>query len=82
MWSHILSEQLDLSPSSFWACVRDSELPDRGAPKPIILKKPVPLCLYRELTRLGVTDAEIAELSAGEAAELYARLLRDEQPEH
>lgn len=79
MWKHILREQLEVDTATFWACVRNAELPDRGEPKQREVKKPIPLYLYRELTQRGVTDGEIAELDVGEAAELYAQLLRDDQ---
>lgn len=32
MWRHILRDQLKVSESAFWACVKDGECPDRGAP--------------------------------------------------
>lgn len=79
MWNHILREQLEVDSVAFWACVRKSELPDRGGPERVEIEKPVPLYLYRELTRLGVSDAEIAQLNVSEAAELYAQLLRDSE---
>ena len=30
MWSHILRDQLEVTPDEFWACVNDSRVPDRG----------------------------------------------------
>lgn len=80
MWSHILRDQLEVAADEFWACVNRSELPDRGAPQRAAPRKPVPLFLYRELIKLGVSDAEIAELDAAEAAERYAESMRDQAP--
>lgn len=81
MWSHVLRKQLEVKPAAFWDCVRHSELPDRGAPTPRDMRKPLPLYLYRELRKRGVSEDKIAELDVGEAAELYAKLLRDEPEE-
>ncbi len=75
MWAHILRAQLEVDTASFWACVEDQVLPDRGAPKPRTARKPIPLHLYRELTRLGVPESEIAELDAAGAANRYAAIL-------
>lgn len=32
VWSHILRQQLEVTPDESWACVSDGTLPDRGAP--------------------------------------------------
>lgn len=78
MWSHILREQLDVGAPSFWACVRDGTLPDRGAPKRTDPAKAVPLYLVRALTDLGVAEDTILDLDAAGAARLHADLLAAE----
>lgn len=75
MWAHILREQLEVDAETFWSCVESRVLPDRGAPHPRRARKPIPLHLYRELTRLGMPELEIAELDAADAAARYAALL-------
>lgn len=75
MWSHILREQLEVSPDEFWSCARDGVKPDRGGPEVVAPRKSVPVYLVRELTRLGIAEAEILALDAAGAAQLYADLL-------
>ncbi len=75
MWSHILREQLEVSSDEFWRCAKGGVKPDRGAPEVVPPRKSVPLYLVRELTRLGVPEADILALDAAGAARLYADLL-------
>ncbi|MDF1488840.1 hypothetical protein [Tessaracoccus caeni] len=79
MWSHILRNQLDVTATEFWACVKHKTLPDRGgAPAPAV-KKAVPLYLLRALRDLGVPEQEILTLGAADAASLHAKLLAEQQ---
>lgn len=78
MWAHILREQLEVDAAAFWSCVHDKALPDRGQPSAPKLQNPIPLRLYRELTRLGLSNDEIAVLDAPAAATRYAQLLIDQ----
>jgi hypothetical protein len=61
-WSHILRDQLQVDEASFWACVRDSIKPDRGEPKPPAEALPADV-VYLLLTRVGLTETEVAALS-------------------
>lgn len=79
MWSHILRQQLEATAEVFWRCVRDSVIPDRGAPDAVPIRSAVPLHLVRELTRLGMPEREILELDAAAAAQRYADLLAGAQ---
>lgn len=79
MWAHILRNQLEVTADEFWACVKAGELPDRGRRAAPDAKKAVPLYLVAALRDLGVEEADILELDAAGAAELYARLLTDRQ---
>lgn len=72
VWSHILRTQLETTAETFWACVQNGILPDRGAPGVREVPEALPLHLYRELQRLGVEDAEIAALTPAAAADLLA----------
>ena len=74
-WQHILKTQLEVTEGEFWECVRDGLLPNRGGPVVSRPSKGVPLFLILELSKLGVSEAEIRELDAPSAAALYAKLL-------
>lgn len=79
MWSHILRNQLEVTPDVFWGCARDRIKPDRGTPATVVDRKSVPLYLVRELKRLGVDENEILNLDPAGAAQRYAVLLAGEQ---
>lgn len=68
VWSHILREQLDVTPEVFWDCALHSVVPDRGAPSVSKERSRLPLHLYRLLADIGLNDDEIAGLNAAEAA--------------
>ena len=73
----ILKVDLRVTVSDFWQCVKDKILPDRGENK----REPgsgVPLYLYRELQKLGVTAKEFQGLNETRAKELLASLLSSE----
>lgn len=67
MWSQILREQLCVSVDEFWDCVNHAALPDRGAPAPRVVLKPLPLFLVKELTRYGVSASELDGLTPTQA---------------
>ena len=72
LWAHILRDQLGVTAEVFWACVKDGKLPDRGVPEPP--KNPLPADLvHLLLTRVGLSEPEVAELTRDEAV---ARLNR------
>jgi hypothetical protein len=66
LWSHILRDQVAVSEAGFWACVQDKVKPDRGEPK--VPEEALPADLVHLLiTRLGLSEAEIAEMSRADA---------------
>jgi hypothetical protein len=66
MWSHILRDQLEVDAATFWACVNDGVLPDRGAPQ--APNESLPANLVHSLkSQLRLSDAEIANLSRADA---------------
>ncbi|MCO5974803.1 cytotoxic translational repressor of toxin-antitoxin stability system [Actinoallomurus soli] len=66
LWAHILRDQLGVSDEEFWACVRDGQKPDRGAPPPV--KDSLPAEMVRLLiTRVGISEKEVAEMSREQA---------------
>lgn len=67
LFSHILRDQLDVSVEEFWNCVQEGERPDRGAlgvPEDALPAEMVHLLL----TRVGLTETQVAGLSKSEAA--------------
>jgi hypothetical protein len=62
LWSHILRDQLEVTPAEFWACVRDRVVPHRGAPTPPAATLPAQL-VFLARRELGVTDAELAGMT-------------------
>lgn len=77
MWAHILSQQLLVEAKTFWDCVQNQKLPDRGAPQAVTVREPIPLYLVRALSKEGVGEDTILSLTAAEAA----KLLRDKLAE-
>ena len=77
MWTQILRTQLAVDAETFWACVRDKKLPDRGAPETVTQKEPLPLYLVRALSELGVDESESLELTASEAAQLLSEKMAE-----
>lgn len=66
IWSHILKDQLDVTDAQFWACVRDGVKPNRGEPEVPADAIPAEL-IHLLITRLGLSDAEVAKMSKAEA---------------
>lgn len=66
MWSHILRDQLDVDEASFWACVRDGTVPDRGVPSPPESALPADL-VHLLISKVGLAEAEIAGLTREQA---------------
>jgi len=75
MWSHILREQLAVDKSTFWRCVDERVVPDRGAPVRTLPANALPLYLVRALQDLGVVEEQVLELDIAGAAALHAELL-------
>lgn len=80
MWSHILKNQLEVTAETFWKCVTDGVLPDRGEREVPDVKKSVPLFLRDALRERGVDDATILALDAAGAAALLSAKYLEEQP--
>jgi hypothetical protein len=72
LWSHILRDQLGVSEQEFWACVRDGVPPDRGAPAVPAGALPADL-VYLLLTRVGLSEPEVATMTRAEAVERVNR---------
>ncbi|HEY5985470.1 MAG TPA: cytotoxic translational repressor of toxin-antitoxin stability system [Streptosporangiaceae bacterium] len=66
IWANILRDQLDVSEAEFWACVQDKVKPDRGEPRVPAEALPAEL-VHLLITRLGLSDAEIAKMSKADA---------------
>ena len=62
LWSHVLRDQLQVTESEFWACVKDGVTPRRGLPTPPAEALPADL-VHLLLHRLGLTEAEVAAMS-------------------
>ncbi|MEU6720930.1 hypothetical protein ABZ897_56555 [Nonomuraea sp. NPDC046802] len=56
--------------ATFWACVKDSARPDRGAPEPPSHALPADL-VHLLISKVGLAEAEVAEMSKEDA---FARL--------
>lgn len=72
IWSHILRDQLQVSEEEFWACVRDGVKPDRGMPDQPVGALPADL-VHLLITRVGLTEAEVARMSKTEAVSRLQR---------
>lgn len=72
LWSHILGDQLCVSEDEFWACVREDSRPDRGLPEPPREALPAEL-IHLLLTRVGLTEPEVAAMTRVEAVERLNR---------
>lgn len=72
LWGHILRDQLQVTEPVFWSCVHDGVKPDRGEPRTPADSLPAEL-VHLLITRVGLTDAEVAVMTRDEA---LARLTR------
>lgn len=66
IWSHILRDQFRVDQEAFWACVREGERPDRGAPEAPSEALPADL-VHLLLARVGLAEGEVRQLSRPEA---------------
>ncbi|MGH3253719.1 MAG: cytotoxic translational repressor of toxin-antitoxin stability system [Trebonia sp.] len=66
LWAHILRDQLHVDQETFWACVRDGGLPDRGVPAVPGNALPADL-VHLLLTRVGLREGEVRLLSKADA---------------
>lgn len=72
LWAVILRDQLHVDQASFWACVQDGELPDRGSAQAPEDALPADL-IHLLKTSLHLADTEIILLSKTEALERLQR---------
>jgi hypothetical protein len=72
LWSHILRDQLAVSAEEFWTCVCDGVKPDRGVPQAPPEALPADL-VHLLLTRVDLSDSEVAVMSKAEAVERLNR---------
>ncbi len=66
LWSHILRDQLDVSEESFWDCVSNNVLPNRGLPEPPKSSLPIDL-VHLLIHRVGLAEDDIALMTKEEA---------------
>lgn len=72
IWSHILRDQLDVSPAEFWTCVQEGTTPERGMPSPP--QNALPIEVVRLLiARVGLTEAEVSAMNKHEAVNRLQR---------
>jgi len=72
MWSHILRDQLDVSEETFWRCVQEGRLPDRGTQADEAPADAIPVEVVRLLIdRVGLDEREVSRMTrAGAIARL------------
>lgn len=72
LWGHILRDQLQVTEPEFWACAREGVTPDRGVPETPAKALPADL-VYLLISRVGLSEAEVAAMSKTEAVERLNR---------
>ncbi|UWP84258.1 hypothetical protein [Dactylosporangium fulvum] len=72
LWTHILRDQLRVSETEFWACVRGGEHPDRGEVEQPRDSLPADL-VHLLITRVGLEQSVIAAMSREDAVERLQR---------
>ena len=68
LWSHILRDQLKVSPDEFWKCANDGIPPQRSRPATPDGSIPTEV-LYLLKRRVGLSESQIAEMTAETAIE-------------
>lgn len=72
LWKHILRDQLDVTESGFWDCVRDRILPDRGDSEPV--GERLPAGIVAQLLAHGVPEDEIRGMTRAVAIDRMNRI--------
>lgn len=68
LWGAILKDQLEVTADEFWGCVKDGQLPDRGAPE--VPSEALPLALVIQLTQTaGLPEEVVAAMTKAEAVQ-------------
>jgi hypothetical protein len=66
MWSHILRDQLQVDEATFWCCVQDKTVPDRGMPTARAEALPAEL-VHLLIARVGMSEREVAAMTKEQA---------------
>lgn len=68
LWAQILRDQLGVGEPEFWACVREGQAPDRGAP--VVPERAIPAAIVHQLVvRHRVPESEVAAMTREQALE-------------
>ncbi|HET7326151.1 MAG TPA: hypothetical protein VFJ14_02580 [Nocardioidaceae bacterium] len=68
LWGAILTDQLCVTEEQFWACVNDSELPNRGEDEDELAGNALPAQLVFQLIHVArIPEEQVAEMSLDEA---------------
>jgi len=67
LWTHILTDQLDVSEHEFWVCVNDGVPPRRGAEAVEPPANALPAGLVHQLLTAGTAEADIASMTLDQA---------------
>ena len=71
LWTHILTEQLEVTEGQFWACVSERQLPQRTPAANEPPANPLPAGLVHQLIHSAeVPEAEVAAMSLERALEV------------
>lgn len=71
LWKHILTAQLEVTEVAFWACLRDKQLPDRGAATIERPAQSLPASLVHQLIHVaGVPEDDVAGMSLERAVDV------------
>lgn len=71
IWSHILRDQLAVTPGEFWACIEDKILPDRQGPK--APADTIPAGVVRALVaEAHIPEVEVRAMTKAEAVQRLA----------
>lgn len=65
LWAHILRDQLLVSETEFWACVREQETPLRD--RPVQTGPSIPAGVLSQLLAHGIPEAEVRSMSRAQA---------------
>ncbi|HEX9034582.1 MAG TPA: cytotoxic translational repressor of toxin-antitoxin stability system [Streptosporangiaceae bacterium] len=76
LWSHILRDQLQVTETEFWACVKEGTRPARGLPEPPSGALPAEV-VHLLISRVGLAEAEVAAMSKDEAVTRLQRYWTD-----
>ncbi|HEX9088860.1 MAG TPA: cytotoxic translational repressor of toxin-antitoxin stability system [Arthrobacter sp.] len=68
LWGAILRDQLEVTADSFWSCIKDGVLPDRGGPE--VPPTALPLSLVILLTQTArISEERVAAMTKAEAVQ-------------